>query len=465
MRRLLVLATLAVLIVAAATIADYPGAVDIIWQGWEIDTSVGVLVAALALLALVLWLLMTLIAAAIRVPARFRRNRRERQRRRGELALTRGMIALAAGDRAAARLQANRAEALLGATPLVLMLAAQAAELDGDAAAAREHYTSLLDAKEASFYGLRGLIGQALRAGDGEGALRLAERARELRPDATWAFETLLALQTRMGRWEEARSTLAAGAKAGLVPEPRAAHYRGAILSELSLAAERDGDRRRALSLAAGAMRLLPEVAAPAVRRARLLIVDDRRRAARHVVEQAWARAAHPELARLWGELGGALPALEVVSWYEKLAAQNPDSPESALALAEAALAAQLWGEARRHLARAVPAGPAAPSRRLCLLMARIEDSEHPGDARAREWFDRALSAPRDPAYVCARCGNESTDWQALCGRCQGFDTLAWRAPKSASIPTATILPPDLAEPPVLLPLPDGLASAGQSAR
>ena len=465
MRRLLVLAALAVLIVAAATIADYPGAVDIIWQGWEIDTSVGVLFAALALLALALWLLVTLIAAAIRVPARFRRNRRERRRRRGELALTRGMIALAAGDRAAARLQANRAAALLGATPLVLMLAAQAAELDGDAAAAREHYTLLLDTKEASFYGLRGLIGQALRAGDGEGALRLAERARELRPDAAWAFETLLALQTRTGRWEEARSTLAAGAKAGLVSEARAAHYRGAILSELSLAAERDGDRRQALALAADAMRLLPDIAAPAVRRARLLIVDDRRRAARHVVEQGWARAPHPELARLWGELGGALPALEVVSWYEKLAAYNPDSPESAVALAEAALAALLWGEARRHLARAVPAAPAAPSRRLCLLMARIEDSEHPGDAPAREWIDRALSAPRDPAYVCDRCGNESTDWQALCGHCRGFDTLAWRAPKPASISTGTILPPDLAEPPVLLPLPDGLASAGQSAR
>lgn len=465
MRRLLALIALAALVVAAATVADYPGAVDIIWQGWEIDTSVGVLVAAMALLALVLWLLVTLIAGAIRLPARFRRNRRERRRHRGELALTRGMIALAAGDRKAARLQANRAEALLGATPLVLMLAAQAAEFDGDEAAAHERYTALLDVKEASFFGLRGLIGQALRAGDSEGALRLAERARELRPNAGWAFETLLSLQTRAGRWEEARATLNAGARAGLVPEQRAAHYRGATLYELSLVAEHDGDRRQALSLAAGAMRLLPDIAAPAVRRARLLIADDRRRVARRVVEQAWARTPHPELARLWGELGGALPALELVTWYEKLAAHNPNSPESAVALAEAALAAQLWGEARRHLARAIAVAPDAPSRRLCLLMARIEESEHPGDGRAREWFDRTLAAPADPAYVCARCGGDNAEWQALCGHCRGFDALAWQAPKSVSAPAATLLPPDLAEPPVLLPLPDGLASAGQSAR
>ncbi len=465
MRRLLALVALAVLVVGAATVADYPGAVDIVWQGWEINTSVSVLVAAMAVLALVLWLLVTLIAGAIRLPARFRRNRRERRRRRGELALTRGMIALAAGDRTAARLQANRAEALLGATPLALMLAAQAAEFDGDEAAARAHYTALLDAKEASFFGLRGLIGQALRAGDGEGALRLAERARELRPNAAWTFETLLALQTRAGSWQEARATLNAGAKAGLVPEPRAVHHRGAILYELSRAAERDGDRRQALSLAAGAMRLLPDIAAPAVRRARLLIADDRRRAARRVVEQAWARAPHPELARLWAELGGALPALELVTWYEKLAAHNPDSPESAVALAEAALAAQLWGEARRHLARATAAAPDAPSRRLCLLMARIEESEHSGDGPAREWYDRALTAPSDPAYVCARCGGDNAEWQALCSHCRGFDTLAWREPKPVSAPAATIFPPDLPDPPVLLPLPDGLASVGQSAR
>jgi HemY protein len=465
MRRLAALIALAVLVVAAAAIADYPGAVDIIWQGWEIDTSVGVLIAAAALLALVLWLGLSLIVTAVRLPGRFRRNRRERRRRLGELALTRGMIALAAGDGSSARRHANRAEVLLGATPLALMLAAQAAQLDGDEDAARQRYTALLDAKDGAFLGLRGLIGQALRAGDGEGALRLAARARQLRPDASWAFETLLALETRTGRWEEARATLAAGVKHRLLPPALAEHRRGAILYELSIAAEHEGDKTQALSLAASAARLLPDIAAPAVRRARLLIAEDRRRAARRVVEEAWRRAPHPDLARIWAELGGALPALELVSWFEKLAAHNPDSPESAIAIAEAALAAQLWGEARRHLTRAMEATPDAPSRRVCLLMARIEDSEHPGAGRAREWLDRALAAPPEPAYACTRCGGESAEWQALCPHCGGFDTLVWRAPTRAAPPAAAVAVPDITEPAALLPVPDRLASAGQSAR
>jgi HemY protein len=464
MRRLAAIVALAVLVVGAATIADYPGTVDITWQGWEIGTSVGVLVAAVALLALVLWLLLTLIAGIVRLPRRFRRNRRERRRRLGEQALTRGLIAIAAGENGSARRQASRAEALLGPTPLALMLAAQTAQLEGDEAGARRRYTELLDDKDGEFIGLRGLIGQATRTGDTEAALRYAQRAQELRPHAAWAFEALFALQARAERWEAARATLAAASRRHLLPAERAQHYRGAILYEMSLVAEHEGDRRRALSLAAEAQSLLPEITAPAVRQAKLLIADGRPRPARRVVEQAWRAAPHPALAAIWSELGGGVPALELVAWFETLAAHNPDAGESAVALAEAALAAQLWGEARRHLGRALAAAPDAPPRRVCLLMARLEEAEHHDPAKAREWYDRALAAPADPAYVCARCGGEHAEWGALCAHCQSFDTLAWRTPGAA---TAASLPPlvSIAAPAQLLPTPDGLASARQSAR
>jgi HemY protein len=462
MRRLAAIIALAVLAIAAATIADYPGAVDIIWQGWEINTSVGVLVAALALLALVIWLLLWLIAATVRLPRNFRRNRRARRRRLGELALTRGMIAIAAGDGAVAKRQAERAEWLLGPTPLALMLAAQVAQLDGDEAGARRRYTALLDQKDSALLGLKGLIGQALKAGDGDEALRLAEGAHQLRPNAVWAFETLFALQTRAGKWEAARDTLDA-ARRNLSPASRAQHHRGAILYELSLAAEREGDRRRALTLAASAQDLLPDIPATAARHARLLIAEDRRRPARRVIERVWEKTPHPDLAAIWSELGGAVPALELVAWVEKLAEHNPASPETEIARAEAALAAQLWGEARRHLGEAI-AAPGGPTRRLCLLMARLEDSEHPGEGRAREWLDRALAAPPDPAYLCARCGGANTEWRALCAHCHGFDTLFWQASGGArSVPVPVLA--DLVAPAPLLPMPDGLASAGQSVR
>jgi HemY protein len=466
MRRILVLVVLAAVVVAAATIADYPGSVDITWQGWEIDTSVGVLIAALAIAALALWLFLGLITRLMRLPARFRRNRRERRRRHGEIALTRGMVALAAGDAAGARRHAGRAEALLQRSPLTLLLSAQAAQLAGDVTAARGSYTALLGEKDGEFLALRGLIGQALGSGDREEALRLARRAIGLRPNAEWVFETLFALEIEAGRWEAARDVLDGAARRHLLPEARAAHHRGVILHELSLAAEAAGERRRALSLAASAVAAAPALMPAAARYARLLIAEDKRRAARRAVERAWSLTPHAELARVWAEIGGGAPALELVTWFEKLATQNPDAAESHVAVAEAALAAQLWGEARRHLGLAmVASGPEGPSRRLCLLRARLEEGEHPQSGAAREWLDRALAAPSDPAYVCARCGGESGDWYALCPHCRGFDTLAWRAP-AATAAGAVVAPAAerLAAAP-LLAIPSRLASAGQSDR
>jgi len=464
MRRVAAIIVLAVVAIGAATIADYPGSVAIAWQGWEIDTSVGVLVAAVALVALALWLVFSLFAGALRLPRLFRRYRRERRRRLGELALTRGVAALAAGDRSIARRQAERAEMLLGPNPLALMLTAHTALLDGDAAGAHRRYIALLENKDSAFIGLRGLIGEALRAGNDDEALGLAERAYRLRPSADWAFETLFALQTRAAKWEAARDTLTSAMRRKLLPTARAGHHSGALNFELSLEAEQVGDGRRAVSLAATAQEMLPDIAAAAARHARLLIAEGRYKAARRVLEAAWHRAPHPELMALWNALGDAAPALELVAWTEKLATHNPDASETAVARAEAALTAQLWGEARRHLGEAMAASPGVTPRRLCLLMARLEDSEHPGEGRAREWLDRALTAPADAGYVCAQCGGVNHEWRALCAHCHGFDTLAWRppaGPHAGDVPALV----DTVAPAVLLPMPDDLASAGQSAR
>ena len=48
-RTVLGLIVFAALVAAAVYFADRPGQVDIVWQGWQVGTSVGVLVAAAVL--------------------------------------------------------------------------------------------------------------------------------------------------------------------------------------------------------------------------------------------------------------------------------------------------------------------------------------------------------------------------------------------------------------------------------
>ncbi len=479
MRAVAALIAIAAAVVAAVFFADHPGRVEIVWQGWQIETSIGVLIAAAVLAALAVALLLWLMARILGSPRVFLRRRRERRRRAGYQALTRGMVAVAAGDPQEARRHARRAEALLAEPPLTLLLSAQAAQLGGDRNAAKKFFTAMLDRAETEFLGLRGLHNHALHDGDRDTARRLAERAAALRPDARWAMASRFDLEVHDGHWEAARDTLAQAVRRQIAPAA-AGHHRGVILYELSLAALTQGERARALALAGEAQALVPDLAPPAAHYARLLIEDQRTRRAVKTVERAWQTAPHPELARVYGTIREGEAPLGRVARFERLAARNPGARESHLALAEAALAAQLWGEGRRHLERALtadppplataPAHPAAalalpiadgsgpgpvvdgsdrpapatasdgqaaiagrPTVRLCLMMARLEEGEHGDPTRMRQWLDRAARAMPDPCYVCASCGGESLEWLALCPRCGSFDALAWRTPLRAA--------------------------------
>lgn len=456
MRAVLALIVIVGLAAAVVFLADNPGRAEISWQNWQIDTSVGVLIAAAAVAGLAIVLLIRLIGLIWRAPTKLMDRRRDRRRRAGYRALTRGMVAVAAGDAEEAQRHAKRAKALLSEPPLTLLLSAQAAQIAGDEQAAKRFFAAMLDQPDTEFLGLRGLLNQAMREGDRNAARRLAQRALTLRPNAAWAASSLLDLETRDECWDSARQVLENAAKQGLIAPDRARHHRGVILLELSLAAAAQDDSSRALRLAAQSRAVAPDLAPAAAHYARLLIAAGKPGRAAKTIERAWATAPHPDLARIYREIGRNETVSARVARFQRLAAQNPTARETHLSLAELAIEAQLWGEARRHLESAVAADPppfaipsanSAPnapplsvitaeedglsrsSSRLCLLMARLAEAEHGDFALAREWLDRAVRALPDPRYLCLQCGGESPEWQALCPHCGAFDSLAWRTP------------------------------------
>ncbi len=458
MRVLAGLIGIAALIGVGVFFADHPGQVEIVWRGWQARTSVGVLVAAAVLAALAAGFALRLILLVVGSPGIFLRRRRERRRHAGYRALTQGMVAVAAGDAVEARRNAKRAEALLAEPPLTLLLSAQAAQLEGDEAAAKKFFTLMLDRPETEFLGLRGLLNQAVGAGDRGTALKLAERARLLRADSRWVSLSLIELETQEGRWAAALDTLARAVRRRIVTAERARHHRGVILYELSRAAEAEGDRQRAVNQAAEAAPLTPDLPTPAAHYARLLMEEGRTRPAARAIERAWRTMPHPELARVYRDLQGGAPPVARVKSFAALAAQNPSARGTYLAQAEAALDAQLWGEARRHLELALaaplppyadtPANAARPNggsaRRtlpgagatpwLCRLIARLDEEPQDDRQQPREWRGRSVPEFPDPCWVCASCGGDSLEWRSLCPHCGSFDALAWRTPSHAAV-------------------------------
>lgn len=429
-RALWFLAKVAVVVAIAVWLAERPGTVTIAWQGWVLETSVGIMVLAAAAALAAAALLYRLVRAAIKAPSRLGQAMQRRRRARGYRALTQGMVAVAAGDSAIARRMARKADGLLDEPPLTMLLSAQAAQLSGNDKAARHYFEAMLERPETAFLGLRGLLNQALRSGDRVEALTLARRAHRLQPNTPWLLATLYDLEARAGEWSSAEATLQQAVQNGALTPEDGRHHRAVLMLERSFDAERRGLTESALTHAQAAHDLLPGFVPAASRYARLLARREKNRKASKVVHRTWSLAPHPDLADAYREVLEQTEPLARVRLFQKLLSRAPNHVDSHLAVARAALDAKLWGEARSHLNRALEL---APSRRVFVLLAELETAEHGDEEAARTWLAQSASAPADPAWTCRACGNPAPVWDGLCGHCGAFDTLDWRTPSLAT--------------------------------
>lgn len=388
LKAFLIFLKIAVVVAAAVLLADYPGRVSIEWQGWRIDMSLAVLVVAAILVAILAAVLYRFYGGVLAAPGRFLSARRASRTERGYRALTQGLVALAAGDADEARRQARRAESLLANPPITRLLTAQTAQLDGDATAAKRYFEEMLEDPETAFLGLRGLLTQALAEGDRAAALRLAERANELRPGTPWVVRHLIELKREADDVAGALATLEGAERRRALPRPETQATKARLLAARARESQAEGDIDGALKLALKAHKADPALIEATAMAARLNIAKNKRRRAEKLIEEAWVRAPDPALARAYAEAApDGASALDQVKRFERLLSLKPDHPEGHIALAEAALKAELWGAARSHLTKA---GGDRPGPRVCRLMAELEESEHGDLAKAREWLARA---------------------------------------------------------------------------
>lgn len=421
-RLILFVLTVAVLVAGAVWLADRPGEVTVHWQGWRVDTTVPVLVLALLLLLAAIEVLLRLGRVVVGGPARLLAARRARRVRDGYRALSDGLAAVAAGNRETSRKLARKADRLLADRSLTGLLTAQAAELAGDQAEARRRFEDMVGRPETAFLGLKGLLELALKDNDHDKALDYARRAWALQPGGEGLAATLFALQAGAGQWSEAELTLDEARRRKAMTLPDLGRRRALVLD--ARAAAETACASDALALAVKAHEADPAFVPAAVRAARLLTAAGKERKARAIVEAAFRIAPHPELAAAWAALVPDEAPLERVKRMERLVKVNPQAPDGHIALAEAALAARLWGQARTHLETALGQRKGQAAYRL---LASIERDEKKDEAAAQGWLAKAAEAAADPAWRCARCDGVAAAFAPACPKCDAVDALVWR--------------------------------------
>jgi len=421
-------------------LADRPGDVLITWQGLRIETSVLVLVMTLLAAMVVLALIWGLIRAIVTSPLVLARFRRHRRGLRAYEAISNGLIAVGAGDIAAARKHSAEVARLAPGEPLALLLGAQSAQLAGDRDAADLAFRAMAGRTDTKALGLHGLFIEARRRNDLASAHAFAEEAARHAPTLSWAGRAVLEFRCATGDWAGALHLLERN-KATL-DKATYRRQRAVLLTARAHAVE-DADRDSAKAFALEAQKLAPTLVPAAALAGRLLAEGGQTRKASRVIGKAWNANPHPELAQAYSELRSGDSARDRLKRIEALASKVPGHVESALAIAHAALNAQEFAKARAALAPYLQ----TLTKRVALLMAELERVERNDEGRAREWLARALNAAPDPAWTAD--GHVSDRWLPTSPVSGRLDAFEWRVPISGTLSAPAIEP----EPPAAAPI------------
>ena len=416
----------------------------------NIELNMGPLQAAIFAIVVLgaLWLLLKLaglLVAVVRfllgdetaITRYFSRNRE----RKGFQAISESLTALASGEGREALSKAARAERYLHRPELTNLLIAQAAEMAGDTKKAQDVYKRLLQDDKTRFVGVRGIMKQRLAEGDTDTALKLAEKAHDLKPAHEEVQDILLQLQAEHADWTGARRTLNSKLKTGVLP--RNVHRRRDAVLALSEARDvlADGKTVDAREAAIEANRLSPDLIPAAAMAARTYIEQGKPRYATRVLKKAWAVQPHPDLASAFAEIMPDETPEARIKRFRALTSITPDDPETRMLMAELYIGAEDFPAARRVLGDLPEAHPTA---RALTLMAAVERGEGSDDSVVRGWLTKALVASRGPQWTCDKCGTIHAQWAPVCLGCSAFDTLSWKeAPAGEmSMPRSTEMLP-----------------------
>ncbi len=203
-----------------------------------------------------------------------------------------------------------------------------------------------------------------------------------------------------------------------------------------------DTHHTHAKAIALEANKLAPDLVPAAVVAARALFADGEIRKGSKILEAAWKRFPHPDIASTYIYARSGDTAQDRLKRARHLVSLRSNNAEGSLALARAAYEAGEYSVARDNAEQVLRA---APRESAYLLLADIEEAETGDQGKVRQWLAQAVKAPRDPAwtadgYVCEQWSPVSP----VTGRLNSFE---WKVPVVELAPAIEVEKPEIKAP------------------
>jgi HemY protein len=269
-------------------------------------------------------------------------------------------------------------------------------------------------------------------------ALKLAEHAFALKPRHGETQDVLLKLQAGQEDWRGVRTTLTAKLKHGTLPKD--VHKRRDAVFALSQSRDlrAEGKLEEAQIYAVEANRLAPGLVPAALLSAEGHREQKNVKQASRILRAAWQLAPHPDLAAGFAALAPDEASAARLKRFGQFTKGTESHPETKMLMAELYVAMADFDAARRALGDLAKTDP---TMRALTILAAIERGDGADDQSVRQLLTQAISAQRDPQWICDNCGHVHHDWEPVCLNCEAIDSIAWKRPPMSEAVSPDMLP------------------------
>ena len=424
MRYLFTIITILSFLAATVAFNLFPGHACIKWFGYQVEFPVAVLICLVILIMVATAFLIRTINAILFLPQKIHQFLEKRRINKAEKMLLEGLTALAADQIDEAQSCIAFAQKIIPKHPLTAFVTAESAKVSHDSEQAKKSLYEMTKNPSISFLGYKGLIQQSLENQEWHKAHQLLTNVFNERPDSPWVIrnilKNILLLADTAPLPEEIKKQLKYIYRP--LPKQQTKRHEALVLWLQSQHVQNPDDKRKTLQLSHDKD---PSILAVTHSLVASYIKANEPKQGRKIIKRTLSVFPHRSLYQAWKLTYQKVdPALIYID-LEKEISKVTQNIETTWLLMQAALEANMWGQAEKHAHELMQNGD---DRDVCLALAQIYSPLHLNNpAQETAWQARALDASSAHMWVCKSCSMALQNWQVICPSCHDTDTARWK--------------------------------------
>ena len=384
------LSCIVAIIFSIYVLMDNPGFVSITWFGYVIETSVAFCLSLLAILFFSIYL--------IRIPKRWinliKASLKNKRAIKNKALLVQILSNILCKDfKPNEKLIKKFQRTETKNSELVLLLTALS-KTDNSV------YKQLAKKTETQKAGLHAMINEHIERGEIILAIEEVEKLLNKNPKQDWILNEAFSLYILNEEWKKALTCLENLYKLKAIDVKQYNYQKAVLLVKLDQGFE--------------AFKLSPSLPIAAI-----MAAKEKPQKAEKIYQRAWEEHPCFEVYEAYVKLYAKENSLSRYKHVLKLCAANKNAKINPLVIADAAINAQLWSEAKKELNGYLVNNPLTIN--IGLQMVRIEIEANHNLKEAQKWIEKTSRLETSLDYICYKCGYKTVDWLDRCPVCNQF--------------------------------------------